>query len=288
MADTILKPDSPLSADSTFTGILRQEERFAVPNDSSLGNQLNGWFDRLMLQSGIAISPTVVMMLCLFSAITAGGILFVWQENLVSTAMAGFIGFLIPIIVAIVIRSRRQSAMSNQLPAMIDELARAAKTGRSLENCLLQVANDTPNPLGAELRNCTRKLSLGLDIDEALSELPSRTGLVATSVLATALSVHRQTGGDLVRVLERLSLTLRDRIQFQGRLRAATAASRATAILMIVLPPAILAFFIFRDPNYLNTLFASTWGLRCTVAAFILEFIGAVWVIRVLQSSNQG
>lgn len=281
MANTILRPGSE------FAGILRQDEKFAVPNDQSFGNQLNGWFDRLMVQAGILASPTMVLVLCLCSGLTAAGILFVWQENLITTAMAGFLGFLIPVIVSMMIRSRRQAVMVRQLPPMIDELSRAAKTGRSLENCLLQVANDTPNPLGAELRNCTRKLSLGMTIDDALLELPERTGLVSTSVLSTALSVHRQTGGDLVRVLDRLSLTLRDRIQFQGRLKAATAASRATAILMIILPPAILAFFVFRDPNYLNTLFQSPWGMRCTILAFILEFVGAVWVIRVLQKSGQ-
>lgn len=281
MVQTILKPGSE------FSDILRQDQSFAAPDDTSLGNQLNGWFDRLMLQSGMVTSPTMVLALCLCSGLTAGGLMFVWQENLITTALAAFLGFLIPVIASMIIRSRRQTLMVHQLPPMIDELARAAKTGRSLENCLLQVATDTPNPLGAELRNCTRKLSLGLTIDEALSELPQRTGLVATSVLSTALSVHRQTGGDLVRVLERLSQTLRDRIQFQGRLKAATAASRATALLMIILPPAILAFFVFRDGNYLNTLFQSSWGMRSTILAFMLEFIGAIWVIRVLQKSSQ-
>jgi len=281
MANTILKPGR------SFEGILRQNENFAVPDDTSLGNQLNGWFDRLMLQSGMLTSPTMVVALCLCSGLTAAGILFVWQENLVTTALAAFLGFLIPVIISMILRNRRQSVMVRQLPPMIDELSRAAKTGRSLENCLLQVATDTPNPLGAELRNCTRKLALGMNIDDALAELPIRTGLVATSVLSTALSVHRQTGGDLVRVLDRLSQTLRDRIQFQGRLKAATAASRATAILMIILPPAILTFFVFRDGNYLNTLFQSSWGMRCTILAFILEFVGAIWVIRVLQKSGQ-
>ncbi|WP_437186188.1 type II secretion system F family protein [Planctomicrobium sp. SH668] len=281
MADTILKPDSK------FKGILRQSETYAVPNDPSLGNQFNSWFDRLMLQSGLLTSPSMVLALCLCSGVTFAGLAFVWQENLVTTALTGFLGFLVPIVVTMIIRSRRQSMMVNQLPPMIDELARAAKTGRSLENCLLIVSTDTPNPLGAELRNCTRKLSLGMTIDESLAELPERTGLVATSVLSTALSVHRQTGGDLVRVLERLSLTLRDRIHFQGRLKAATAASRATAFLMIVLPPAILAFFVFRDGDYLNKLFASSWGFRATILAFILEVIGAIWVVRVLQKSTQ-
>ncbi|HWL11057.1 MAG TPA: type II secretion system F family protein [Planctomicrobium sp.] len=282
MAVSIIQPKSE------FAGILRESESFAVENDPSVGNQLNSWFDRLMLQSGMSISPTLLLMLCICSGITAAGFIFVWQENLLTTGMAGFIGFLAPILVAVVIRSNRQNQMLRQMPAMINELARAARTGRSLENCLGIVAHDTPNPLGAELRHCTRKLSLGLTIDESLRELPERTGLIATSVLATALSVHSQTGGDLVAVLNRLSTTLRDRIQFQGRLKAATAASRATAILMITLPPAIIAFFVFRDPNYLTMLFESSWGMRATVLAFILEMIGAMWVIRVLQTSNRG
>jgi tight adherence protein B len=275
-------PKSPEYAD-----ILRDEETFAVEGDASLGNQVNRWFDQLMLQSGMGISPAMVLAVSLCSGLTLGGLVFVIQENLLTAALATFLGFLIPIIVAMVVKSRRQKQMSQQMPAMIDELARAAKTGRSLENCLILVANDTPNPLGAELRNCTRKLALGVSIDEALSDLPRRTGLVATSVLATALSVHRRSGGDLVRVLERLSQTLRDRLQFQGRLRAATAASRATAILMVVLPPAILSYFVFRDPNYLSDLFASHWGMRLTMTGFILEFVGAIWVMQILKKSQQ-
>jgi len=282
MTVSIIKPHSE------FKAILKENETFAVENDTSVGNRLNEWFDLLMLQSGMAVSPGMMLLLSLCSGLTAAGVLFVWQENFLTTAMAGFVGFLIPTIVAIIVRANRQRQMLNQMPAMIDELARAARTGRSLENCLGIVAHDTPNPLGQELRHSTRKLSLGLNIDEALQDLPKRTGLIATSVLATALSVHRQTGGDLVAVLSRLSTTLRDRIQFQGRLRAATAASRATAILMITLPPAIIAFFVFRDPEYLTNLFESTWGMRCTVLAFVLEIIGAIWVIRVLQTSQKG
>lgn len=272
---------------SEFAGILRDEETFAVEGDRSLGNQINQWFDELMLQSGLGISPPMILVLSLCSGITFGGLVFVIQENLLTTALGAFLGFLLPIIVAMFAKSQRRKKMAQQLPAMIDELARAAKTGRSLENCLTLVANDTANPLGAELRNCTRKLTLGLTVDESLQELPRRTGLIATSVLATALSVHRQSGGDLVRVLERLSQTLRDRLQFQGRLRAATAASRATAILMVALPPGIMMFFMFREPNYLSDLFESTWGARITILAFLLEIVGGIWVMQILKKSQQ-
>lgn len=270
-----------------FGGILREQETYAESNSNDLGNRINSWFDLLMIQSGIELSPSMVLALSLCSGVAVGGLTFVLQENPITAAIGAFFGFLAPIIVAVIMRSRRQSVMMNQMPPMVDELARAAKTGRSLESCLQVVATDTPAPLGDELRRCTDRIAFGLPLSQALEELPIRTGLVSTSVLATALSVHRETGGDLVHVLQRLSATIRDRIQFQGRLAAATAASRAVAMMMILLPPAIVLFFIYRDPAYLQKLMDSTWGFRSMVMAIFLQIIGSFAVLRILQSSKQ-
>lgn len=281
MASDLMTPSSE------FQGILREQETFASGDSDDLGNRINSWFDLLMIQSGIELSPSMVLALSLCSGISLGGLVFVLQENPITTAIAAFFGFIAPVVVAVLLRNRRQSVMMKQMPPMIDELARAAKTGRSLEACLQVVAFDTPAPLGQELRRCTDRIAFGLPLSQALEELPIRTGLVSTSVLATALGVHRETGGDLVHVLQRLATTIRDRIQFQGRLAAATSASRAVALMMITLPPAILAFFIFRDPGYLQNLMDSSWASRMTVLAIILQIIGSLWVMRVLASSKQ-
>jgi len=270
-----------------FGGILREQETYATGESDDMGNSINSWFDLLMIQSGIGLSPSMVLALSLCSGVALGGLVFVLQENLITTAIAAFFGFLAPIVIAVIMRSRRQTVMMNQMPPMVDELSRAAKTGRSLEACLQVVANDTPAPLGEELRRCTDRIAFGLPLSQALEELPIRTGLVSTSVLATALGVHRETGGDLVHVLQRLSATIRDRIQFQGRLAAATSASRAVALMMILLPPGIILFFIYRDPDYLQKLMDSTWGFRSMVAAIILQIIGSLVVLRILQSSKQ-
>lgn len=270
-----------------FGGILRQQETYAENNSDDLGNRINSWFDLLMIQSGIELSPSMVLALSLCYGVALGGLAFVLQENPITAAIGAFFGFLAPVIIAVIMRSRRQTVMMNQMPPMVDELARAAKTGRSLESCLQVVATDTPAPLGDELRRCTDRIAFGLPLSQALEELPIRTGLVSTSVLATALSVHRETGGDLVHVLQRLSATIRDRIQFQGRLAAATAASRAVAVMMILLPPAIVLFFIYRDPAYLTKLMDSTWGFRSMVMAIFLQIIGSFAVLRILQSSKQ-
>ncbi|HET6425982.1 MAG TPA: type II secretion system F family protein [Planctomycetaceae bacterium] len=270
-----------------FAGILKDQDQFGTGRDTDAADRINSWFDTLMLQCGWGMSPTVVLLLCILSAMALGGIVFVAQENLLTTAFAGMMGFLIPIGAAMWARSRRQTLLLNQLPPMLEELARAAKTGRSVEQCLHLVATDTPKPLGDELQLVSRRVEMGVTLNDAMADLPYRTGLMTLNLLRTTLVVQQQTGGDLVTVLNRLSRTVRDRLQYLGRLRAATAASRATAILMVLIPPAVLTFFLFRDPAYFSKLFSSAWGRNATLMAIALEIIGALWVFRILQDSQR-
>lgn len=287
MPTTLEPPKLKIHSQPEFSGILREDDTFSTGAGDNFEERLNSGFDRLLLQSGLEISASVFLMLSLVCGVSLGGLIFVIQENLLATAVMFGIGGLIPLGWALAARARRQQKMMNQLPTMVDELGRAARTGRSLEQCLALVADDTPSPLGDEIRLCARKLDLGVGLRAAMESLPERTGLVSLNVLVLALSVHLTSGGDLVSVLERLSRTIRERILYVGRLRAVTAASRATAILMIVLPPAILTFFMFRDSGYFSKLFAATWGRNMTIAAFVLDALGVAWVLRILKTSKQ-
>lgn len=275
----IIEP-SPL-----FAGILREQDHFASPDDVGVTADLNSAFDKLVLQSGVEMSATMLTLLCLSSCLVVAGSVFVLTDNLLLAGLAAGLGAVLPIIFTALIRGRRQKLIMEQMPPMVDELARAAKTGRSLEQCLEMVAHDTPSPLGDELRLCTRKQALGVGLPQALADLPLRTGIVSMNVFTMALTVHQQTGGDLVTVMDRLSRTIRDRIMFLARLRAATAASRAASILMIGLPPAIVAFFVWRDPNYFRDLFNSPWGRTMTLVAVVLQIIGASIVLRILKTT---
>ena len=270
-----------------FSGILKDRETFGSGRQADTADRINTWFDTLLLQTGWNLAPAMVLMLCVCSAITVGGLIFVIQENLLATAFGGAVGLLLPIVMAMIARSRRQNQIMQQIPAMLEELGRAAKTGRSVEQCLQMVAADTPAPLGTEMRLVSSRLKMGMPLRSALADLPHRTGLMTLNLMNTTLTVQQQTGGDLVTVLNRLSQAVRDRLLFLGRLRAATAASRATATLMIVLPPAILVFFLLRDPDYFDNLMGSVWGRNATLIAIGLEIIGAVWVLRILKSSQR-
>lgn len=280
-------PRNTIERRPEFADILKTDEDYASPGQADVSNRMNGWFDTLMLQSRIEVAPSTLLLLTIYSGLTCAGMAFVIRENFLAAALAAVIGSLLPLGIVAVIRSRRQRKIMTQLPGMVEELARAAKAGCSIEHCLLTVAEDTPQPLGQELAICVRRLQMGMDLRSALADLPHKTGITSVRILVTTLTVHQETGGDLVIVLERLSRTLRDRLLFEGRVRAATSASRATAIFLIVLPPLILTFFMMRDPTYLDNLLASTWGRSTTAIAILLEVIGTIWILRILKRAQQ-
>ena len=277
----------PIESQPGFASILKHQERFAEPTDKGMSKEINAGFDRLMVQSNLDISPPTVIMLCLLCGIVFGGLILVLQENLISAIVGLVLGSLVPLLYVFFARLKRQRVMTQQLPGMIEELARAAKTGRSIDQCCAIVANDTPEPLGAEMRVCARRMEMGEGVADAMRDLPDRTGLVALNILVTSLSVHQTTGGDLVTVLERLAQTIRDRLLFMGRLRAATIGSRWTAILMLALPPIIISFFVLRDANYLNQLMSTFWGRAMLITAVIADLIGSIWVLSILRGSQR-
>jgi tight adherence protein B len=279
--------NSPIEPLPAFSEILRDQELYGTRGDEGFGNSINTWFDTLMIQSGIGVGPSVMLFLCAFCGMTLAGLVFVVQENLPSALLLAMIGFAAPVVVAVAMRQRRQKQMMAQLPAMIDELARAAKTGRSIEQCWELVGNDAAAPLGNELQECSRRMKMGEDMTQALKELPYRTGLITLNILVTALTVHQLTGGDLVSVLERLSQTIRDRLLFLGRLRAATTGSRATAVLMLALPVCIVVFFSIRDPLYVQKLMTSDIGRKVTLGSIAMEIFGSMFILRILQNSQR-
>lgn len=270
-----------------FSGLLKEDTQFARGESDGLGESVNGWFDALMIQSGIRTSPGIWLGLCMVSCITLAGIAFVTTERPVATVIFGGVGAFLPIGYAIYARMTRQQKIMDQLPGMADELARCARSGRNLEHSFVLVAADTPAPLGEELRISARRMEMGIDVGSAVKDLASRTGVSTLTMFSSALAVHQDTGGDLISVLERLATAVRDRLHFVSRQRAATIASRMGAIMMVIIPILVISFYLFRDPNYLNSLLNSFWGRLSLWTAIVLQIVGCVTVFRILSRSSR-
>jgi tight adherence protein B len=272
--------------DVAFAGLLKEEIGFSEGTGGT-ADAVNGWFDSLMLQSGIQTAPSVWLGLCVLSGIASGGLFFVLTDRLVMSSVTAALGLLLPIVYALVLRSRRQAQIMQQLPLMSEEMARFARTGRNVEHAFMMLAADTPSPLGHELRVSARRLEMGMDVGSACRDLVSRTGVTTLTMFTAALSVNQETGGDLIQVLERLSTAIRDRLHFVARQRAATISSRLGSVMMITVPVIVIGFYVARDPQYLDKLFASGWGRSSFWTAVALQVVGSLIVFRILSRTSR-
>ncbi|MFN5077261.1 MAG: type II secretion system F family protein [Planctomyces sp.] len=272
--------------DVAFAGLRKEEIGFSEGTGGT-ADAVNGWFDSLMLQSGIQTAPSVWLGLCVLSGIASGGLFFVLTDRLVMSSVTAALGLLLPIVYALVLRSRRQAQIMQQLPLMSEEMARFARTGRNVEHAFMMLAADTPSPLGNELRVSARRIEMGMDVGSACRDLVSRTGVTTLTMFTAALSVNQETGGDLIQVLERLSTAIRDRLHFVARQRAATISSRLGSVMMITVPVIVIGFYVARDPQYLDKLFASGWGRSSFWTAVALQVVGSLIVFRILSRTSR-
>ncbi|MFM8476603.1 MAG: type II secretion system F family protein [Planctomycetaceae bacterium] len=265
-----------------FAGLLKETESFSAGSGEGASDAVNGWYDRLLRQSGIQTPPGVWLGLCVVLGLAFAGPLQVFLERPLVSAVGGVLGLFLPIVLALTLRSRRQAAILKQLPPAAEELSRLARSGRNLQQSFLLVAADTPIPLGDELRLSARRMEMGLEPAEATRDLVDRTGVTALTMLSSAIAVNQETGGDLIVVLERLATSVRDRLHFSSRQRAATIASRLGAFMMVVVSVGVVIFYTVRDPNYLDSLFSSYWGRLSFWAAVVLQVVGGLLVYRIL------
>jgi tight adherence protein B len=102
-------------------------------------------------------------------------------------------------------------------------------------------------------------------------------------IFATAVLVHRQTGGNLALLAERLARSARDRSEFHGHVRAVTAGSRLSVLGLTLGTFAAVGILLSLQSEYMADFVNHPLGPTMLVVAGILQIVGFVWVWRVLR-----
>jgi tight adherence protein B len=144
-------------------------------------------------------------------------------------------------------------------------------------------ASYSPKPLADLFHRCAEQIEMGRPAAEAVGQAAQETRLVELEALATAFRIHREVGGSLAALLDRLAASVRDRNQLEGHFRAATALGRITAFFLAAAPIVIVLLLYFWEPEYLLMITKSPLGWGLLIAAAVLEVIGILWVYWLLR-----
>lgn len=253
---------------------------------SSLFGRIDQAFDRLVLESGYDLTPPAAFLLVLVTALLAGGICWLYTDDPLKGVACALAGMTLPLLWLVVQRSRRMRTIREQLPHVLDMLARATRAGQSVEQAIALVAAEAGGALGAEFRRCEQQLEMGRAFDRVLKSLATRVRLLEMRILATTLIVQRQSGGHLSETLERMCGVIRDRISAQRQVRAATAAGRMSTIVVAATAPVAFLFLVAFQREHVDVLFQDALGRSLVLIAVVLEGIGLAWVFSLLRAHD--
>lgn len=224
--------------------------------------------------------------LVLGSLVAAGAAFVVssfWIPNTYVRLYVAFAGLLIPSLYLVYLKNKRRKQFSALLPSAMDLLSRALRAGNSITAAISMVGQEIADPVGPEFKRLFEEQNLGLPLRDALLSFAHRVDSPDVRFLVSAILIQRETGGNLVEVLDKTTALLRDRIRLQGEIRTHTAQGRLTGWILSALP--VLAFIglSFINPTYIDTLTGDPFGRILLGTGIVLMIIGFL-VIRKIVS----
>lgn len=202
-----------------------------------------------------------------------------WASMLLLAALFG----ILPYLVVLRKRSKRMAAFEAQFPDALDFLARAMRAGHAFSVSLELLSEEAPEPLAREFRQVYNEQNLGAPIEQALKNLADRVPLIDVGFFVSAVTLQKETGGNLSEILNKLAYVIRERFKLKGQVKAASAHGRITGLILSILPVATAMALMAVAPDYLRGMIVDPLGKWLVVAAVCAQFLGYIIMKRIIN-----
>jgi Flp pilus assembly protein TadB len=177
--------------------------------------------------------------------------------------------------------ARQATLMAAALLTAADLLAQLLPAGHSTRQALVVLAEGGPVEVRGEVSRILARLD-EMPLEDALTEAQIRIRQPLFTLIASALIVGNRSGGRLAPLLQELSRAAHQIDAVQGQLRAEQAQGRLGALVIALMPLALLVLLHVVNPEYLAPY--STFGGQVLLGGLIAVIVfGYVWMVRILR-----
>lgn len=180
----------------------------------------------------------------------------------------------------------RRAKIIEQMPTFLESAVRVLAAGNTLEESLASAARESPEPLRALFLSITRQVRLGAPIETVLMEMGEIHKLADIRVMAMAASVNRKYGGSLKNILRSLIQAIRSRDMATRELRALTAETRMSAMVLAILPIALTSYILIQNRAYYANIWQDTAGRYVLIFSACLQLLGIIVIWRMMKSTT--
>ncbi len=246
------------------------------------GGDLEKRLRRAMLRADLRLRPAEWASLCAASPLAAGTLGLVATRQPLIGLVLGLLGLAVPLLVLQSRQALRLRRFDDQLPDALMLLTASLRAGHSFSQALQIVAAELPSPLAAEFAWASGEATLGVPLDLALSRMTERVPSPDLDLVVTAILIQLPLGGNLAEVLDAIADTIRERVRLAGEVRTLTAEGKLSAVILIVLAPALALLLSLRDPAYFRPLLDNPTGHWLLGGAVAGQIVGGLIIRRMV------
>ena len=229
------------------------------------------------------VKPREITYLTVLGAVVIGLIVALTSGSHASGAAAGLLCLVFPKPLLAYMQRKRLKTFEERLPVGLDQLASAAKAGLSLRQAIDEVARAAPAPVNEEFSIIQRDLQLGSSVPQAIRSVRDRLKSRIFDLVATALIVNHDKGGDLPEALVQMSQSLKEIWRLEQKLITASAEGRKAIWVISVVPIFVFLMTLMMQPDLIGQLTGSWLGIAISAIAILLYVGGILWLIRILR-----
>lgn len=265
--------------------LIRDEMLSSVPALHRIMTQFewSAQLQEMIEQAGMSIKPAKVLLISGVLGFTTFLAVANYFHGLLLGVVAGLVVATIPCSVIAFRRARRMQQFEERFPEALDLLGRAVRAGHAFTTGLEMISMESSEPVASEFRKTFEEQNFGLPLRDVLLNLTERVPLMDVRFFVTALLVQKETGGNLAEILDELSRVIRERFRIYREVRVRTAQGRLTALILIAMPPSMMALLWMMNPSYIKVLFVDPRGSTLLAAAAMMQIIGSVIIWKIIH-----
>jgi tight adherence protein B len=172
------------------------------------------------------------------------------------------------------------------LPGCCEDLAASLRAGSSLRQATASAADRTPAPLGQLLGDICERVDRGSGFAYELTNVAHTTGVDEVRLMAAAVTLGHELGGQRALALDRVAVVMRDRLGFDDEVATQATTARLSAQVMVLVPVAFCALSSLSDHRLAHTLISTSLGRMCIGVGFGLDFVGWLWMRRIVRGAT--
>ena len=282
--ESALATEAPAHTD-VIVNLRKQDQISSIPwlNKKLLQFELTPYLRKVLDQANLSWSAgRLLMMSAGFFAIPAYVVDSRFDSALLGLGV-GLVTGLGPYGFVLFKRSKRFGKFEQGLPEALDLMVSGLRAGHSLNAAMGLVGRECPDPVGGEFRMCFEEQNYGLELKSAIENLIERVPMQDLRIVATAIMIQKESGGNLAEVLDKTSYVIRERFRLKRQIQTHTAQGRLTGWILSLLPVVLGIALFMVSPSMMSILWTRAIGVKLLWTSAGMTCVGGLIIRQIVN-----